>query len=179
MIIAKQMDIRSNIKKYFDMAYEGETIIVPRKQSRNVVIMSEERYNNLNNSKRIEKYIMSLSSDAGLTGNVKSDNLRKLEAIGSLRDNWNGNGAPALPEDVVDRVKKLIDELPIQPEVFPTALKTIQLEYDNARHDHMEIEIGDKDTVEVFTVLRSGDESVEQIVFGRDTISEKVLEFYG
>ena len=41
MIIAKQMDVRSNIKKYFDMAFDGEPVVVPRKQDRNVVIISE------------------------------------------------------------------------------------------------------------------------------------------
>ncbi len=35
MVVAKQMDVRSNIKKYFDLAYDGETVIVPRKQDRN------------------------------------------------------------------------------------------------------------------------------------------------
>ena len=29
MIIAKQMEIRDNIKSYFDTAYDGEVIIVP------------------------------------------------------------------------------------------------------------------------------------------------------
>ena len=31
MVIAKQMDIRSNIKKYFDIAFDGEVVVVPRK----------------------------------------------------------------------------------------------------------------------------------------------------
>ena len=40
--IAKQADIRANMKKYFDLAYDGETIIVPRKENRNSVIVSEQ-----------------------------------------------------------------------------------------------------------------------------------------
>jgi hypothetical protein len=32
MIAAKQMDIRANIKKYFDTAFDGEPVIVSRKQ---------------------------------------------------------------------------------------------------------------------------------------------------
>ena len=34
MIIAKQMDVRSNIKEYFDLAYNGEAIVIPRKQGK-------------------------------------------------------------------------------------------------------------------------------------------------
>ena len=47
MTLAKQADIRSNIKKYFDAAFEGQIIIVPRKQNKNVVILSEQEYNRL------------------------------------------------------------------------------------------------------------------------------------
>ena len=43
-MIVKQGEIRANIKKYFDMAYEGEYIVVPRKDNKNVVIISEESF---------------------------------------------------------------------------------------------------------------------------------------
>ena len=45
MIATKQMDIRANIKKYFDLAFNGETIIVSRKQNKNVVVISEAKKN--------------------------------------------------------------------------------------------------------------------------------------
>ena len=38
MTVAKQIDIRANIKKYFDMAFNGEPVIVPaqgKQKSRN------------------------------------------------------------------------------------------------------------------------------------------------
>lgn len=44
MTVAKQVDIRANIKKYFDMAFNGEPVIVPRKENKNVVIVSEKDY---------------------------------------------------------------------------------------------------------------------------------------
>ncbi|MBQ2641051.1 MAG: type II toxin-antitoxin system prevent-host-death family antitoxin, partial [Lachnospiraceae bacterium] len=47
MVIAKQMDVRANIKKYFDIAFDGEPVIVPRKNNRNVVIVSEADYKEL------------------------------------------------------------------------------------------------------------------------------------
>ena len=47
MIATKQMDLRANIKKYFDLAFNGETIIVSRKENKNVVVISEQEYNEL------------------------------------------------------------------------------------------------------------------------------------
>ena len=38
MITTKQMDIRANIKKYFDMAFDGELVIVSRTENKNVGI---------------------------------------------------------------------------------------------------------------------------------------------
>ena len=53
MTIAKQMDFRSNLKKYFDMAFSGEPVIIPRKENRNVVILSEKEYKALENKEEV------------------------------------------------------------------------------------------------------------------------------
>ena len=47
MTIVKQMELRSNIKKYFDLAFGGEAVFVPRKENKNVVILSEKEYKEL------------------------------------------------------------------------------------------------------------------------------------
>lgn len=47
MIATKQMDVRTNIKKYFDIMFNGEEVIVSRKGNKNVVIISETEYNAL------------------------------------------------------------------------------------------------------------------------------------
>ncbi len=60
MIATKQMDIRANIKKYFDMAFEGEPVIVSRKENKNVVIISEAEYNELAKTKRNAEYLAKL-----------------------------------------------------------------------------------------------------------------------
>ena len=43
MIVAKQMEVRANIREYLDKTYNGEQILIPRKNNRNVVIISAER----------------------------------------------------------------------------------------------------------------------------------------
>ena len=190
MTIVKQMEVRSNIKKYFDMAYDGDPVIVPRKGDRNVVIISEAEYSRLSRLDRLRAYAGTFSGHSGMnssegaagaisSGDIKADNLDKLEVINALRDGWNGNGAGAFPKDVIKKVKKIIDKLTIQPEIFPTALNTIQLEYDNSRRDHMEIEIGESDTAEIFIVAYNGSERFESIAANIDAINRRVQAFYG
>ena len=60
MIATKQMDLRANIKKYFDLAFNGETIIVSRKENKNVVVISEQEYNELQRAKRNAEYLAKL-----------------------------------------------------------------------------------------------------------------------
>lgn len=57
MIAAKQMDVRANIKKYFDMAFDGEPVIVSRKENKNVVIISETEYNEMAKARRNAEYL--------------------------------------------------------------------------------------------------------------------------
>ena len=44
MIVAKQMEIRANIKEYFDMAASGEVLFVPRIANKNIFIISQQMY---------------------------------------------------------------------------------------------------------------------------------------
>lgn len=208
MVIAKQMDVRANIKGYFDMAFDGETIIVPRKQNKNIVIISEENYNRLKQLERLESYTSAVdaviskptgnkevqptesgnngsdnkkskSRELAVADSVQSDNLEKLRVISELPDGWNGNGAPAFSKRLIQKIRTLIRQLDIQPEVFPTAMQTIQLEYDNSRRDHMEIEIGLSDEAEIFTVLYNGLEMIRTIRSDAANINEEVRSFYG
>ena len=57
-MIVKQMEIRANIKKYFDLAYSGDVIIVPRIGNKNVVIISEEEYNRIKQADRLNAYAL-------------------------------------------------------------------------------------------------------------------------
>ena len=186
MTIVKQMDIRANIKKYFDLAYDGDIIVVPRKENKNIVIISEEEYNRLKGQNRLTAYserIIAGSSDktykSTAKDSVKADNLAKLKLIQGLKAGWNGNDAPAFTDSVIKIVRSIIEKIDIQPEVFPTALGSIQLEYDNSRRDHMEIEINDSDMAEIFIVKYSGEEYFESIPATSAAINKKVGEFYG
>ena len=48
MIATNYSNVRNNLKKYCDKATDDyETVIITRKNDKNVVLMSEEEYNNL------------------------------------------------------------------------------------------------------------------------------------
>ena len=187
MTIVKQMEIRSNIKKYIDMASAGDPIIVPRKDNKNVVIISEEEYSRLNDLGRLKAYSNAITSNferkpdtlPRSSGDIKTDNLNKLELINGLKPGWNGNGAPEFSQSLINKIRMIIEELFIQPEIFPTALQTIQLEFNNSRRDHMEIEIGETDIAEIFIVRYNGEELFEDISSNPDEINRKVRDFYG
>ena len=88
MIAIKQMDLRANIKKYFDLAFNGEAIIVSRKQNKNVVVISEAEYNELQKAKRNAEYLKKLDMsmeqlEHGNTLSLTIDEMKKMES-----DNW-------------------------------------------------------------------------------------------
>ncbi len=83
MIATKQMDIRANIKKYFDLAFNGETIIVSRKQNKNVVVISEAEYNDLQKAKKNAEYLAHLdrSFEQLQKGEVIVKSIEELEKL--------------------------------------------------------------------------------------------------
>lgn len=83
MIATKQMDIRANIKKYFDLAFDGEPIIVSRKENKNVVVISETEYNELQKAKRNEEYLRKLDKSFSQlkSGEVIVKSIKELERM--------------------------------------------------------------------------------------------------
>ncbi len=83
MTIVKQMDIRDNIKKYFDMAHAGEPIIVPRKNNKNVVIISEDDYRKFEKYKRNAEYVAMLkkSMKQAREGGFVETTIEQLESF--------------------------------------------------------------------------------------------------
>ena len=81
--VAKQVDVRANIKKYFDMACDGRAVMIPRKANRNVVILSEEEYHELQKAKRNAEYLAKLErADKQLrSGKVVEKTMEELEAM--------------------------------------------------------------------------------------------------
>ena len=61
MVATNYTNVRNNLKEYCDMAYDdGETIIVTRKENKNIVILSLERFNLMEKAIRNSQYLAKL-----------------------------------------------------------------------------------------------------------------------
>lgn len=82
MTVAKQMEIRKNIKHYFDLAFSGDTIFVPRKNNKNVYVISQAEYEDLQKAKRNAEYLAMLdkSMAEAETGGFITKTIAELEA---------------------------------------------------------------------------------------------------
>ena len=83
MIAAKPVDIRARLKDYMDMAFNGEPVIVSRKQNHNVVIVSEKEYNDLQKAKRNAEYLEKLNRSFSQleSGDVVVKSMEELELM--------------------------------------------------------------------------------------------------
>ncbi|EHI79722.1 prevent-host-death family protein [Fusobacterium sp. oral taxon 370 str. F0437] len=85
MIATNYSEVRNNLKTYCDKATKDyETIIITRKNNENVVLMSEEEYNNLmenlyirSNLKYYQRLVESIKEVE--KGNVKEHDLIEVE----------------------------------------------------------------------------------------------------
>lgn len=106
----------------------------------------------------------------------KKMNLEKLEQIAQLKEDWDGDGAQPFSNCLISRVREIIMRLQNQPEIFPTACDSIQIEYDGTDGSHLEFEISEND-VNVYSVDKDGYEKNYSIE--PESIDKVVEEFYG
>lgn len=79
MLAVNYSTIRNNLKKYCDKATDfHETVIVTRKDEKNVVILSLEKYNQLEKAARNAEYLAMI--DRGIS-QLESGNGQKHELI--------------------------------------------------------------------------------------------------
>lgn len=57
MIALKTEDIRNNFKKISNLIYEGETVLISRPSNKNLIIISEREYNELEKIGRNNEYL--------------------------------------------------------------------------------------------------------------------------
>lgn len=88
MIATKPVDLRARLKDYLDNAFNGEPVIVSRKNNQNVVIVSEREYNDLLKAKRNAEYLAKIneSVENHKKGDTISFTLEELKAMES--EDW-------------------------------------------------------------------------------------------
>lgn len=57
MLTVRSMDVRDNFKALCDKVFNGETLIISRPKNENIVMLSENEYNELMKAKRNADYL--------------------------------------------------------------------------------------------------------------------------
>lgn len=88
MIATKPLDLRSNLKKYMNLAFQGEPVVIARPKNENVVMVSEREYNELAKAKRNAEYLEQLdrSYEQLAKNQVISFSLEELQEMEA--DSW-------------------------------------------------------------------------------------------
>lgn len=60
MLAVKSMDVRENFKAFCDKVFNGETVIVSRPKNENIVMISENEYNDMMKAWRNAEYLAML-----------------------------------------------------------------------------------------------------------------------
>lgn len=88
MIATKPFDLRSNLKKYMDFAFHGNPVVIARPKNENVVMLSEQEYNELAKAKQNAEYLQRIdhSYEQLAKNQTISFSLEELQEMES--DSW-------------------------------------------------------------------------------------------
>ena len=88
MIATKPLDLRSNLKKYMDFAFHGNPVVIARHKNENVVMLSEQEYNELAKAKQNAEYLQRIdhSYEQLAKNQTISFSLEELQEMES--DSW-------------------------------------------------------------------------------------------
>lgn len=103
------------------------------------------------------------------------NNIDKVNSFQHLNLGWNGYEADPIDKSIIDDVKSQLYLLSIQPDVFPTARNSVQLEFHHDNGNYLEFEIfRDK----VVKLCETNNKEIEQEI-KLEEINKMVDEFYG
>ena len=118
---------------------------------------------------------ISYAGDASMEVNVKS--IKKLRSFMDLPDDWNGYGAKQFSKDYICFAEYLLENLPIEAQVYPISDGRVQFEFDKDDGSYLEFEINRDKTVSVFEILP--DDSEREYTAKSEEITRIVKQFYG
>lgn len=88
MLATKPADFRLNMSDYMERAYEGEPVTVARPKRRNVVVISEDLFNQLEKAARNAEYLAKV--DRNIENHKKGDTISfTMDELEAMEDpNW-------------------------------------------------------------------------------------------
>ncbi len=110
--------------------------------------------------------------------NKMAKNLTKLDKITTLSKNWNEYNAEPFSKSLITHAKNLIRKLYIQPEIFPTAIGSLQIEYEKDNGDYLEIQVTEEFNCEVY-MIKDKKEYCFNVINTPTEINKLVNNFHG
>ena len=101
--------------------------------------------------------------------------------IAELEENWNGYGAKAFSQKLIEKCKGIIYDLEVQPNIFPTGRQSVQFQYELEDRSYLEFEIFEENVscLEVPQRIYSNARTFEFPISEAQRIKEIVKGFYG
>lgn len=106
-----------------------------------------------------------------------AESMERLDEIAALQYNWNGTGASAFSSAIIEKAKKLISDLSVQPNILPTGRDSIQMEYEKENGDYLEFELFEDGHLKLFTYTHGGEAQTKDIL--PSAANKVVCDFYG
>ena len=106
------------------------------------------------------------------------NNLEKLLVFSRMKAGWDGYQAEEISIELIKKARDILVELYKQPEIFPTAAGTIQLEYDGPNNSYLEFQLHEEGQVDLFFVISKGKEHTERIDMEGKKINTSIMAFY-
>lgn len=112
------------------------------------------------------------------TRTMKMKNIQKLNEIAKLPMNWNEGGASAFQNSLISICRTIVSLLPYQPEIFPTAADSIQMEYEKDSGEYLEFNVSDSG-IEIFKINDDNSEETRFLELSEQEKLKKVVsDFY-
>ena len=106
-------------------------------------------------------------------------NIKKIQSFSSLCNNWNGYNATTIKVSAIEKALQIVNALSIQPQVFPVADGSVQLEFDNPNGGYLEIVLGNNNEFEYYEQKPDGSEIEGSYEYDLNQIVEMVDRFNG
>lgn len=108
----------------------------------------------------------------------KERNLQTIEDFLLLGENWNGNHAPPFNNVLIEATQDIIKNIrEDQPDIFPTARESIQLEYEKENEDYLELEVF-KDKIIVLMIINDEETEYDISLTDFQKINAIIGDFY-
>jgi hypothetical protein len=162
-----EQTIKSEIEKQLNPIKETQNALLD--QFADMSVEHEAINDEINNLRKIYSENYQLKK--------KIRNITTILSFKNLQQNWNSNGAEPFSENLIQKTLNFINssKLRFQPDVFPTARQSIQLEYEKSNGNYLEIEIFEN-KYSAYTEINDKETEYESLSFNE--IMKLVDEFY-